>query len=74
MISEDVIKQLVGETTGWDEVDTMSFQLEGCSKFDGATAVVSFESGIVEVYDEAGAVEKQFAIKATLEEITPKTV
>jgi len=66
----DVIEQLVGENTGWDIIDTMSFNFYGCTKYNGRTVVVGFDTGTLDVYNEAGDdIDKTYAIKATLEEI-----
>lgn len=72
---QDVIEQLIGTSSGWDQFDTMGFEFFNPSKFPGASsASVAFEKGRVCVqYDtkkEDGEVdirEEHFAIKATLE-------
>lgn len=67
MKPEDVIKQLVGETTDWDQHDTMLFSFYECSKFDGALTTIDFDNGILAVYNEDGTEEvNRYAIKATL--------
>ena len=61
MKTEDVIKQLCGDTTGWDSYDTMGFIFYGCSKFGGQTVSINFETGILEV-EEKG----KYAIQVSL--------
>ena len=71
MKPQNVVKQLIGDTTGWDTFDTMSFQFVNPSKFlDFQIADINFESGIValQAIAEDGDLirEQRFAIKATL--------
>jgi len=76
MKPQDVIKQLIGETVGWNAIDTMAFQFDDPSKFPNSqVADINFESGIaiLQSFDEDGDLrhEQRFAIKATLEPLDP---
>ena len=69
MQPQDVLIQLVGEGDGWDQIDTLDFMVYKPSKFPEAdSAAVYFSTGIVELYS-AEKIIRQFAIKATLEQV-----
>ena len=77
MKPQDVIEQLVGTGSGWDQVDTMAFVLYNPAKFHGAdSASVDFEKGTVCVQrinpDNVDDIkEDHFAIVAKLEPCDP---
>jgi hypothetical protein len=65
--SEEVFKQLIGTSEGWDQADDWNFVFHKCSKFNGASCNVSLESGTVEVLNEDGTgVQDTFFIKCEL--------
>jgi len=69
----DVIKQLVGEHEGWDEIDNMIFHFYSCSKFNGKNVTINFPNGTLEVYsDDETTVEQSFSIKAELVAQSPE--
>jgi hypothetical protein len=69
MIPTDVIEQLIGESSGWDQQDTMAFSFYDVWKDDTRypCVFVDLEKGIV--YDNDDNVVRTFAIKATLETV-----
>lgn len=77
MKPQDVIEQLVGTGSGWDQLDTMAFTIYNPSKFSEAgNAEIDFEKGIVNLYNKGddenlGKVSKSFAIVAKLEPCDP---
>ena len=71
MKPQDVVKQLVGEVTGWNQASELMFVFYGCEKFDEGTVNIDFESGILEVVDpDDEGVLTSYSIKATLEPVT----
>lgn len=62
----DVIKQLIGETNDWDQVDTFLFVFYNPSKFSNKNVNVDLVKGIVEVWGEE-KLEHTFNIIATLQ-------
>ena len=72
MKPQDVIKQLIGTCSGWDQLDTIAFVFHEPGKFpDASSASVDFEKGVVELWSkDETTVLQEFAIVATLEPIT----
>lgn len=70
MKPEDVIQQLCGKSTAWDQADTLCFVLYEAEKFSGKDVNVNFEEGVLEVIEEDGSINQKFAIQATLVPIT----
>ena len=77
MKPQDVIEQLVGTGSGWDQADIMGFTIYNPSKFpEAGSAEIDFEKGRVNLYNKGddenlGKISKSFAIKATLEPCDP---
>lgn len=70
MEQEDLIKSLVGEGTGWDQVDTLSFIIYKPSKFPEAEfANIDLDKCLVELGKEDSTIFKTFRINAELNEI-----
>lgn len=75
MKPQDVIKQLIGDCSGYDPVDTFNFNFYEPTKFPGADlAAIDLEKGIVVVQymdnsEDEPMLQKEdiFSIKATLE-------
>ena len=65
----DVIKQLIGDASGWDQHDLLSFSFYDVVR-DGITypaVSVCLDAGVVEFFNADNEVVLKFAIKATLE-------
>lgn len=79
MKPQNVIQQLIGTHSGWEDIDIMAFQFYDPSKYPWAkVASVYFDKGTLTLqdFDSEGSItrEEQYCIKATLEpfDVTPE--